>query len=120
MKMVPVLSGGNVARAIAASLLVWALWPHRYSYFALLRWVVCTVGAYSAAEAWRVHRTGFVWLCAVLSLLFNPLLPVHLDRGTWRVVDILAACLLAASAVLLTLAEKEERREAGCPMRSKH
>lgn len=99
--MVRVLTGGNLVRAVAAFLLVWALLPHRYSYFTILRWVVCPVGAYSAVEAWQKHRMGVVWLCVVLALLFNPLLPVHLDRGTWEVVDIFGAGFLAVTAVVL-------------------
>jgi hypothetical protein len=70
--------------------------PLPYGYYTLLRLVACGV---FAAGAWvladRGHQaaaTGFV----LAALLFNPVLPVHLERETWAVIDVLAAGALWA------------------------
>ena len=43
------------------------------------------------------RRAVVTWLFVGIALLFNPLAPVYLDRGTWRPLDI--ACGLAFLAV---------------------
>ena len=106
-----VFSFGNAARATCAILLIWAVAQHPYSYYVLLRWIVSLVAAYSAVEAWQGRRTGFIWLCAALGLIFNPLRPVHLDRGMWGVIDILAACALGSTIIVLSYTIKKEQAQ---------
>lgn len=82
------------ARLVAAAMLAWSLADHEAGYFRLLRLVVCGVAVHCAvasdkaapsrAQAWK-------WAFVVVALLFNPFLPVHLDRGTWKVLDVAAA-----------------------------
>lgn len=91
----------HIARLGAVALLLWALAPHPYAYYTLLRWVVCAVAAYSAVEAYEQGRRGLTWTLIVTALLFNPLLPVHLDRTTWAGVDIATAVLFGSATVLL-------------------
>lgn len=90
----------TVAKLIAAATLFGALARHRYDYYTLLRWIVCGVAAIAAFRAAAVNKSGWVWPLAIVALVFNPVVPVHLTRETWAFIDVGAALLLAASVVL--------------------
>jgi hypothetical protein len=68
-------------------------WP--YGYYQFLRLAVCAGAAFIAFATWRASP---VWGCALvaLALLFNPLVPVHFERGTWALIDAGAGVLLLA------------------------
>jgi hypothetical protein len=89
------------AKLIAVSLLLGTLWRQPYDYFTLLRWVVCGVSACTAFSASDRGARGWRWVFAVVALAFNPILPLHLTRTTWAVVDLAAAALLLASIFAL-------------------
>jgi hypothetical protein len=76
---------------VAALFLLGALghWP--YSYDQLLRWIVCGVGAYSAYKAYESDRTGWAWFFGIIAILYNPIMPFYMQRGTWNVIDLVAA-----------------------------
>jgi hypothetical protein len=88
--------------AIAASaLLLGALarWP--YGYYVFLRWVTCVAAVAVAAVAYSLRLVWAVWLFALVALLFNPLIPVHLTRSIWRPIDVIVAVLFLGSLLLL-------------------
>ena len=58
-----------------------------YGYYRLLRWVVCAVAIASAVQLHRSNRLGWVWVLGAVAVLFNPLVPVHFAKSTWRVFD---------------------------------
>jgi hypothetical protein len=86
------LIGACVVAAIFC--FVAAVGEQPYSYYTLTRWVVFLVscfGFYCTLELipnWL--KMGFV----VIGVLFNPLIPLHLKRDTWQIVDILAGMAL--------------------------
>jgi hypothetical protein len=44
---------------------------------------------------------------AVIAILFNPFLPVHLSRQSWKVYDLAAAGVLLLSVFLVKSANKD-------------
>jgi hypothetical protein len=58
-----------------------------YGYYRLLRWVACAVAIASAVQLQRSNRQGWIWVLGAVAVLFNPLVPVHFSKGTWRVFD---------------------------------
>ncbi|KKU05243.1 MAG: hypothetical protein UX06_C0001G0004 [Candidatus Giovannonibacteria bacterium GW2011_GWA2_45_21] len=64
-------------------------WP--YSYYQLLRWVVCAAGAYSAYLAHESGSNGLAWVFGIIATLFNPIVPFYMQRETWQVLDLAAA-----------------------------
>jgi len=77
-----------VAWLIAAVMLLFAVTGrHPYSFYTLLRWICCAVFAYSAFIASERNRVPWAWIFGVLAVLFNPIIPVHLQRETWQIVD---------------------------------
>jgi len=90
---------------IAILFLLGAVFLHfPYSYYQLLRWVVC-----AAAVMLAYKTTGGKQAVAVtIALLFNPIIPVHLDRSTWAVLDAGAAVSFASIGLPLT-PQKEKK-----------
>lgn len=86
-----------VAKSIAAGVLFGALGRQPYAYYTLLRWVVCAVAAYAAFRASVSGKVGWVWVLGIVALLFNPIIPVHLNREVWAFVDVVVVGILLAS-----------------------
>lgn len=86
---------------IAAAMLLLALrkWP--YDYYRLLRFVTCAVAVLVAYCAYAWRKWWAAWLFGFVAVLFNPLLPIHLKRQTWQVIDPAAAALFLVAAILL-------------------
>jgi len=85
-------------------MLLGALGHHPYDYYRLLRWIVCGVAAFAAFRASERNKNGgWVWVLAFVALLFNPIIPVHLERETWAFIDVGVAVLLLISIVAVDL-----------------
>ena len=70
-------------------------WP--YGYYVLLRWVIAGVAAFIIWVASKLEEQGWIWLMVVIAILFNPIIPVHLDKGIWVVIDFIAAIIFLVS-----------------------
>ena len=92
-------------------------WP--YDYYTLLRFVVCGVAARDAYFAYQFTETASTpelrekhqrraWGFGLMAALFNPFIPVHLDRDTWVVIDVGAALAMCADAVNEIRSEKTQ------------
>lgn len=95
------LSGSVIIRLIAVVLLLWALDRHAYGYYTLLRWVVCGASVYSGFISLERNNKPWVWVFGFIALLFNPLIPIHLDRDIWHVIDIIVAGVLGISTFII-------------------
>ncbi len=89
--------GFAIVRIVSAALLVLAIGHHPYGYYAILRWITCGVASYAAFRALELKSRGWTWVMGVLAAIFNPILPLHLDRQTWAPVDLAAALALILS-----------------------
>jgi hypothetical protein len=62
-------------------------YSERRDFYTLLRWVCCAAFAYSAFAAFQMKRVPWAWIFGILAVLFNPLVPVYLQRATWQILD---------------------------------
>ncbi|MDD4052013.1 MAG: hypothetical protein PHR28_08970 [candidate division Zixibacteria bacterium] len=92
-----------VLRIIAAGLLFWALGRHPYDYYTLLRWVVCGTTVFCLYLSVKAGNSIWTWGFGILAFLFNPIIPVHLSRNTWAIVDTATAVALLFSILLFKL-----------------
>ena len=105
-----------VVKVIAVVMLFGALGRHPYAYYTLLRWVVCGVAAYAAFRTLETGKTGWVWILGFVALLFNPVLPVHLNREIWIFVDVAVAVMLLISIVVVDRHPHQPDRNAHGPL----
>ncbi len=85
----------KIAFSIAAFTLFLALldgW--QYGFFTILRFVVFSTTAYVAYLAHQDQKEGWTWLLGAIAVLFNPLIPIHLTRDVWVVIDFITAISL--------------------------
>ena len=99
--------GYIIARVIAIILLFWALDKHPYGYYTLLRFVVGGVSAYGAYFAVELKENGWAWTLGIIAILFNPIVPIYLDKGTWAFIDFGVAIILLISLFLLRKSKSE-------------
>jgi len=98
MKLNPI---ATILKLAAAGLLFGALWRHQHDYYTLMRWVVCGVSAFGAFQAVTSGKSGWVWALAVVALVFNPIVPIHLKRETWAFIDSAVAVFLLISIAFI-------------------
>ena len=58
-----------------------------YGYYTLLRFVVCGTGGYIAYFAFEEEKRFIGFLSILVALLFNPIIPIHLAKDAWVVID---------------------------------
>jgi len=74
-----------------------AVLPLPHGYYMLLRPVMC-IGA--AIVAWNLYQSvktanWQVWAFVAIAVLFNPLIPIHMNRAVWLPINLVAAALFA-------------------------
>jgi hypothetical protein len=82
---------------IPAGMLVLALgrWP--YGYYMLLRVVVAATALLLAGLIYQQAKSFTLWLglFLIVGIVFNPIVPLHLTRGVWSILNVLAAAIFA-------------------------
>ena len=81
--------------ALAAVMLILAIFAWPYGYYVFLRWVVTAISvyvAYSLGEA----KDSKLWIFVGLAVLFNPFVPIHSTKTFWVIADLVSAGLFLA------------------------
>jgi hypothetical protein len=78
-----------------------AVLPMPYSYYIFLRWAVSLAGIALVVALPRTGYWGVALLAAVAAVLFNPLVPVPLERDTWKWADASAGLLFLFFCIVL-------------------
>jgi Family of unknown function (DUF6804) len=78
-------------------LAAFAEWRRNPGFYTLVRFAVCGSSVYLAWGARLVNQRLWVWVMGATAVLFNPIIPIVLDRGVWRVIDFIAAIVFAVS-----------------------
>ncbi len=86
-----------VFKAVAVLLLLWAFTDHPYSYYQILRWVVCGFTAYCAYLAYEKKDNTWTWIFSIIAVLFNPIVPFYFERETWQIIDVITAVIIFVS-----------------------
>jgi len=75
------------------------IWP--YSYYSLLRVIICVSSAYLSLLSFNKGKEGWGWVFIVIAVLFNPIAPIYLGKESWVVIDIVAAIIYSVSIFYL-------------------
>jgi hypothetical protein len=84
----------KVVVVIASGVLALGIAPMPYGYYTILRIIACAVFAWSAIVTGRRKHETLPWVFALIAILFNPIVRVHLDRTIWMWANLAAAVLL--------------------------
>ena len=81
-----------------------SIWP--YGYYTLLRLVVCGTSVFITGKAYEFNRKNLPYVSGFIALLFNPLIPIHLDKEMWVVIDLVVAVFIFISIWILKVPDK--------------
>jgi len=68
-----------------------------YGYYTLLRLVVCGTAIFTAVNASKMDKQGWMWILGFIALLFNPIIPIHLEKQLWVIIDLIVAIIFFIS-----------------------
>lgn len=84
----------------AAAIIAAAALPRPYGIYVFIRIIGTITFACLAYESWKQGHELLPWAYGAAVILFNPIIPIHLSKTLWTVID------LAAAAVIFFSAEK--------------
>jgi hypothetical protein len=83
---------------VVCLMLFWALKPHNpYRYYVLLRWACCAAFAYLAFRALAQQQRAWAWGLGITAVVYNPIIPVHLTREIWSVINVITIGIAVVS-----------------------
>jgi hypothetical protein len=86
---------------IAAVMLVGAFGSWPYGYYQALRVVTFIVAIVFAVHGYTNGRTWSAWVFGFIAVIFNPVLPLRLSRGSWQPIDLIVAALFVVAAAAM-------------------
>ena len=103
-----------VVKIIMAAMLFGCLLKWQYSYYQILRWIVCGGFLLFGYKEYEEKRLYIALPCFTIAILFNPLAPIHLDRETWLPIDIsigvtLVVWIIADTVTTLSVYKKRKK-----------
>ena len=88
-------------RIIAAIFLFVAIGNIPYSYYIILRFIICGVSICGIWYAYWVRKFLWLWVFSAIAVLFNPIIPIHLKKEAWIIVDLAVIIIFLISIPML-------------------
>ncbi|PIZ00233.1 hypothetical protein COY62_03665 [bacterium (Candidatus Howlettbacteria) CG_4_10_14_0_8_um_filter_40_9] len=74
-----------------------------------LRWAVTSIAAFSAFKAFESVNEKWSWVMGAIAILFNTIIPIHMSKEIWIVIDFTTALLFVSNIFVLRGGFKNER-----------
>jgi len=84
-----------------------------YGFFTVLRFVVCASSIYLAWLAYDHTNSWAAYVFGFIAILFNPVIPVYLNKPLWLKIDIITGLFLIISIILLRTPEEHKKSGKG-------
>ncbi len=80
---------------VGSTMLLIAVLPiEEYAYYRILRWAICIIAAFTAYKSYEAKKHFWVFSSIAIAILFNPLIPIHLDKEIWMIIDLITSVLI--------------------------
>lgn len=86
----------SIASGILLILAIPPFWP--YGYYVFLRWAIFISSIVIANGFYKSGLKAWVFIFGALAFLFNPIVPIYLNKSSWVAIDLVAAILFFLSA----------------------
>jgi hypothetical protein len=86
---------------VVCVLLLIAMGRNPSEYYEFLRWIVCGVFFFLAHHSYEHKKTPWIWICATVAIIYNPLIPFYLERETWLLFNKATIAIAITSAFML-------------------
>ena len=64
------------------------------AYYQILRWITTICAIFCAIKYYNKNQIFFFIFC-IITILFNPIAPIYLDKTMWRIFDLLSGLAFA-------------------------
>lgn len=78
----------SIASFVVAAILILAAAPWPHGYYQFLRIVTFLLSAAVIFRAFHVDRKGWLIFGVIGAIVYNPFLPLRMDKGDWSLLDI--------------------------------
>lgn len=102
----------TVPLVVCIILLLIAIQPiEEYGYYFFLRWMVTIVAAIICYMSYEQEKRTSMWIAGIIAVLFNPVIPIHLDKEIWKVIDMITAGVFCIFVIIFLIPKKEKSVE---------
>jgi hypothetical protein len=81
------------------------LWP--YGYYQILRWIISGTALFIAYIAYHLARQAWIWIMAIIAILFNPIASIYLSKETWVSIDLITSIIFLISIFKIQINERK-------------
>lgn len=96
------MSGLQISRLIACGLLLLAMANLPYGYYRFLRITITIIAGINAVSVYQMKNKLLFIFYLGMAILFNPILPIHLDKATWKTIDLITGIIFGVTAFIET------------------
>jgi hypothetical protein len=90
-----------VAALFLGVLMLIAVGDNPYGYYQFLRIATLVIALFIAYVVYNSDEENkAVWFFVAVAILFNPFLPIYLDKSLWVIINILVAVILPLVTIL--------------------
>jgi membrane-bound ClpP family serine protease len=87
----------NIVSVISTIMLLLAMADLPYGYYNSLRLVITASAIFLVWIAYKLKREFWLFSMGIVALLFNPIVPIYLDKEIWVIIDFIVATLFLVS-----------------------
>lgn len=80
-----------IASGVLLLLAIPSGWP--YDFYILLRWVISISSIIVAYGFYKSKLTAWTFIFGAVAFLFNPIMPIYLNKSSWILIDFVSAGL---------------------------
>lgn len=99
-----------VLSVICAVMLFLTVLKLPYGYYTLLRWIVTATALLWVHIVFFRPKLVWLWGFAVVAIVFNPLIPMHIRRATWLTIDFVTGLLMVATVIATVLIRRGAKK----------
>lgn len=97
-----------IAALLLGVLMLIAVGDNPYGYYQFLRIATIIIALFIAYIVYKSDEENkAVWFFVAVAILFNPFLPIYLDKSLWVVIDILVAVSIPLVTILSLKSSKK-------------
>ncbi len=93
-------------RYFVGAMLLLAIADLPYGYYTFLRIIVTIVAGITAFIASEQENKTWMILFGAVAILFNPIIPIYLDKDTWLIIDVIVAILFGVSTFTVKIEDE--------------
>lgn len=88
-------------QVLLSGLILKALGDNGYVFYMRLRWICLFCFGSLIAHSLANNRKGWAIAFGMLTIIYNPIIPLHLDRDTWTLINIISIVVALSSIIVL-------------------